>query len=39
MIAEVRGILCRHCNHLLGKARDKIDTLLSAADYLRRASL
>lgn len=31
----VRGLLCSHCNHkLLGGARDSIDMLQSAIDYL-----
>lgn len=34
---KVRGILCHSCNHLLGKAFDNIDTLLNAAEYLRKA--
>ena len=32
--ACVRGILCRACNHLLGNARDRIETLKSAIQYL-----
>jgi hypothetical protein len=31
----VRGILCHHCNLLLGHAKDAEDTLLSAVTYLR----
>lgn len=31
-----RGILCFHCNLLLGHAKDKIDVLKSAIKYLRR---
>lgn len=34
--ACVRGLLCTACNHLLGNARDNIDTLRSAIDYLER---
>jgi hypothetical protein len=29
-----RGVLCHHCNTVLGFARDKITTLLALADYL-----
>jgi hypothetical protein len=31
---KVRGLLCVHCNHLLGNARDKIQVLASAIQYL-----
>jgi hypothetical protein len=34
---EIRGILCRHCNHLLGHAFDKVEILESAQQYLKRA--
>lgn len=34
---RVRGILCLHCNRLLGAARDSADTLLSAIRYLENA--
>lgn len=34
---KVRGILCRHCNLMLGYARDNTKTLLSAIDYLERS--
>ena len=34
---EIRGILCKHCNHVLGHARDNIKTLENAIKYLRRA--
>lgn len=30
-----RGLLCRHCNYLLGNARDRIDLLEKAIGYLR----
>ncbi len=30
----VRGILCQHCNHLLGKANDNVQILQAAIDYL-----
>jgi len=32
----VRGLLCRHCNSMLGFSRDSTKTLLRAATYLRR---
>lgn len=32
---EFRGVLCLHCNSLLGMAQDDIGILLTAADYLR----
>lgn len=31
---EVRGLLCHHCNSLLGYARDKAEILDRAMDYL-----
>lgn len=31
---RVRGILCRHCNLLLGYARDNTQTLSNAIKYL-----
>jgi hypothetical protein len=33
---EVRGLLCRNCNLLLGHAKDSIPTLESALAYLRK---
>lgn len=33
---DVRGILCERCNHLLGHARDNIETLRSAISYLEK---
>jgi hypothetical protein len=34
---RVRGLLCQGCNSVLGYAKDKIETLVSAIEYLRRA--
>lgn len=33
---RVRGLLCNHCNRLLGFANDSAEILLNAADYLQR---
>ena len=32
---KVRGLLCKHCNNVLGNARDSIETLQRAIQYLR----
>lgn len=32
----VRGVLCHHCNLMLGNARDSIENLSSAIKYLER---
>lgn len=32
----VRGLLCSHCNHLLGHAKDQPTILLNAIAYLKR---
>lgn len=32
----LRGFLCRHCNHVLGHAKDRPSVLRSAADYLEK---
>lgn len=34
---DVRGLLCRSCNTLLGQANDSIPTLLSAVSYLHES--
>jgi hypothetical protein len=35
---KVRGLLCLHCNVLLGKAEDSETILQAAIDYIRRAT-
>lgn len=35
---EVRGLLCRGCNHMLGVVQDKPEILMRAVDYLSRRS-
>jgi len=32
---KIRGILCHHCNLMIGNARDNVGTLLAAVDYLK----
>jgi hypothetical protein len=32
---KIRGILCHPCNLMIGHARDKVDTLLAAVEYLK----
>lgn len=32
---KIRGILCKHCNHVLGHSRDNIQILENAIMYLR----
>jgi len=34
--SEVRGLLCHNCNILLGMAKDNINILLDAVEYLRK---
>ena len=34
---KIRGILCHHCNSLLGHALDSVDILKSAEDYLNKS--
>ncbi len=36
---HIRGLLCNHCNNVLGYARDNVDVLKSAIAYLWRARL
>ena len=31
---QVRGILCQHCNHMMGNAKDDTDRLIRGATYL-----
>lgn len=31
---KIRGLLCHHCNLMLGQAKDNISTLLAAIQYL-----
>lgn len=33
---KVRGVLCMHCNTVLGHAKDSIETLKSAIEYLEK---
>lgn len=33
---DVRGVLCHHCNGLLGKMRDNMDLLQGLLDYLKQ---
>ena len=35
---EIRGLLCNKCNLLIGHARDSVDILLAAIEYLSRAA-
>jgi hypothetical protein len=35
---KIRGLLCMNCNHLLGKAKDSIDILNNAIQYLKESS-
>lgn len=34
---KVRGLLCHHCNSLLGYARDDVTNLINSIRYLQRA--
>jgi len=33
---KIRGVLCGHCNNLLGRAKDSVSILEQAAEYLRK---
>lgn len=35
---KFRGLLCRHCNSLIGYAKDSIDILLKTVEYLKENS-
>lgn len=34
---KIRGVLCKHCNHILGHAYDNTDILESALVYLKES--
>lgn len=34
---KIRGLLCAHCNHGLGKFKDRRDLLARASEYLERS--
>ncbi len=36
---KVRGLLCHHCNNILGKANDDVEILRSAIAYLEKHAL
>lgn len=33
---KVRGLLCHHCNLVIGQAKDNVEVLKNAIDYLRK---
>jgi hypothetical protein len=33
---QVRGLLCSHCNHMIGKAKEDVQILKEGVRYLRR---
>ena len=35
---DIRGLLCRHCNLLLGHAKDRVVVLQAAIRYLRKSA-
>lgn len=35
---EIRGLLCNKCNLLIGHAKDSVDILLAAIEYLSRGT-
>lgn len=36
---RVRGIICHHCNLVLGHARDSVEVLSAAIAYLKGATI
>jgi hypothetical protein len=36
---KVRGLLCSHCNHILGLSYDNIKILQSAINYLNKKNI
>ena len=36
---HVRGLLCQNCNVVIGCAKESIETLLRAAEYIRRGGI
>jgi hypothetical protein len=39
LTGSIRGLLCAHCNHGIGKFKDNIDNLKSAISYLEQSKI